>query len=487
MKNYSRLLKTSFAVVVVLLTTACEKNFLDVNNNPNRISVSKIENVLPSCIGYTAYTLGNHFFIIGGLWGQYVTQGPGSNQYNDYDSWSFKSTDMERVWRDLYAGTLKDLQYIEQEATKTNNMNYVAIAKIWQAYVYQILTDAYGDIPFSEALKSEDGMYFPKYDNQEAIYDGLIRLIDAGLAVINTNPEVAHPTNDDIIYGGNMSKWIRFANTLKLKIYMRQSLIRPAVAQTGIQKMVANGAQFIGEGEDAEMKFFDDQFNRNPMYALVNGLNVENLIASATILDNMLPLDTRIDIFFKTASTGPAKGQHNGLPQGRAKAVPAIAGANSDYSRPGNAVTGATAPVIFMAASESYFLQAEAVTRGWMPGNPKDLYERGIKQSFTRWGKGADAAPYIAQPEVDFPVAGTVNDKVKSIITEKWLSMCCNQNFESWTEWRRTGYPDFFEASASNKTGDVFPVRLVYPSNDILNNPNTVVKPITERVWWDIN
>ena len=135
-----------------------------------------------------------------------------------------------------------------------------------------------------------------------------------------------------------------------------------------------------------------------------------------------------------------------------------------------------------MTASESYFLQAEAVTRGWMPGNPKDLYERGIKQSFTRWGKAADAAPYIAQPEVDFPVAGTVKDKVKSIITEKWLSMCCNQNFESWTEWRRTGYPDFFEVSASNKTGDVFPVRLSYPSNDILNNPNTVVKPITERV-----
>ena len=172
--------------------------------------------------------------------------------------------------------------------------------------------------------------------------------------------------------------------------------------------------------------------------------------------------------------------------------------ANS-YSKPGPAIGGpitaddpnggADAPVIFLSAAESYFLQAEAIARGWGTGDAKEMYENGIASSFIFWNlSDADINDYLGQAAIQFPAAGSAEQQVKAIITQKWASMCGTENIEAWTEWRRTGYPDFFVISKTSSIGAKFPTRILYPDSEVTSNPNTPPqKTVSDKVWWDVN
>lgn len=471
---------------------SCEKNYLDVNKDPNHPHVLVPKQILPAAIGHTAYVMGNEYQVIGGYWAQYWTQGPTGNQYNGYDQYLISNTTLDRPWSDLYSSPLTDFQDIIRLSSGTND-KYVGISCIMQAYIYQVLTDLHGSVPFSEALKAEAGVYAPHYDSQQSIYDGLIPLIDKGIAAINSYAgDDINPQEDDFIYGGDMDLWIRFANTLKLRIYMRQSEIRPNVAQAGIQAMVANGDQFISDGEDAAMLFYDANFNQNPLYMQIVSLGSFNILASNTALNFLRNNnDPRVDVFYRHATSGDSAGTHNGINQGEGK-LPGYGGqdvVSGWFSKPSFTVAGPESPVIFLSAAESYFLQSEAVIRGWMPGDAKALYESGVTASFTYWGLDpAEAATYIAQPAIAFPDAGTQADKIKSVITQKWISMCGSECAEAWNEWRRTGYPDFFVVSATSQIGNNFPSIIFYPNSEQTLNPNTPPQHvITDKVWWDVN
>lgn len=475
------------AGAATMLTVSCKKNYLDVNTDPNNPTQSTVALSLPTAQGYAAYVLGNPFQIIGGFWAQYWTQGPTGNQFTAYDQYVVTSANFDRQWRDLYAGSLNDLRFIVDEGTRTNQKNYVGAAKILQAYIFQVLTDMHGDIPFAEALKAESGNLTPKYNTQQEVYDGLITLISDGLALINEN--AAGPGDDDLFFGGDMAKWKRFANTLKLKIYMRQAYIRPSVAQSGIQGMFTAGAQFLGPREEARVQFTTTQFNSNPLYAHFQALGEQNVLASTTILDYMgAHSDPRVDAFYRRAEAAPNTGNQAGIVQGTGRT---LTGNLSDlmFSKPGDDVAGAAAPVIFMSGSESSFLQAEASVRGWGTGNAKTLYDEGILNSFLRWGYDTAAYnTYAAKADIVFPVAGTTEAKIKSVITQKWISFAGTENVEAWTEWRRTGYPDFFKLSATSQVGNKFPTRILYPDSEVTSNPNTPAqKAVTDKVWWDVN
>jgi len=481
---------TTGLIASALITISSCKKSLDINTDPNNSTRASIDLVLPSAQGYMAYQLGNTFQILGGIWGQFWTQGPTSSQYKNLEQYSIQNTSYNRPWDSYYAGPLKDLKYIIDEGTATGKKNYVAIAKILQAYIFQYLTDLYGDIPFSEAL--DPNITSPHFDSQQQVYDGLIKLVDEGLAKIDLASS-DHPTTDDLIYGGDMHLWQKFANTLKLKIYLRQAYVRPAVADAGIKAMYNANAQFLGTGEDALIQFIDQTFNQNPLYASFQAITADNYIASNTALQYLQNNnDPRIDIFYQRATAAPNAGQHAGLPQGKGPTLTGVQNANS-YSKIGPDVGGpnggAAAPVIFMSAAESYFLQAEAVVRGWGTGDAKALYENGITASFTFWGLSETAADaYMLQPAIAFPTAGTMEQKIRAIIIQKWISMDGTQNVEAWTEWRRTGYPDFFTISQASIIGNVFPVRILIPDTEMSRNSNVPPqKLITDKVWWDVN
>lgn len=491
-KNIAKL----FVGMSLLLATSCKKDFLEVNVDPNNPTTASVDLVLPTALVYAAYDLGNPYQIVGGFWSQYWTQGPTGNQFSNYDQYSINSGDFDRQWINVYAGPLNDLRYIVEEGQKTDNPNYAAIGKIMQAYLFQYVTDMQGDVPFKESLLGATNLN-PKFDSQQEIYDGLITLVDAGLALLDENSNT-HPGADDLFYHGDMHLWKKFANTLKLKIFLRQAYVRPAVAEAGVKALYAANAEFIDFEETAAVHFTTATFNQHPLFAHINSVGEFNILASQTALNYMLNLnDPRVDIFYRKATAGAGAGTHVGIPQGKGRILPNPATLDDrQFSKPGPAIGGApstgvggAAPVIFFSEAESYFLQAEAAVRGWGTGDAAQLYSDGIELSFLQWGlTSAQFNTYKAQAGVTFPAAGTPEQKLEAIITQKWVSMCGTQNIESWTEWRRTGYPDIFTISETSIIGSKFPTRFLYPDSEVTSNPNTPAqKTVTDKMWWDVN
>jgi hypothetical protein len=482
----------------LLVAAGCRKSFLDINTDPNNPTRATVDLVLPSVLGISAYNLGNGYQILGGLWSQYWTQGPTASQYKSLDQYSINSTSYTNQWESMYSGPLSDCKYLVDEGTRTGQQNYAAIGKIMQAYLFQVLTDIHGDIPFTEALLATGGNSKPKFDSQEKVYDGLITLLNEGIALIDEN-SAQHPTTDDFFFGGDMHLWKKLANTLQLKIYLRQTYVRPAVAEAGVKALYAAGAEFLDVDEDAMVPFNTEQFNQNPLFATFQALTSDNLVASNTVINYLSSTnDPRADVFFTRATAAPNAGNQAGIDQGNGANLLGNQNANS-YSKPGVAVGGpitadaptggADAPVVFLSAAESYLLQAEAVARGWGNGDAKQLYEDGIQLSFLHWSiPDADFTAYLAQTAVQYPVAGSVEQQVKQIITQKWVSFCGTENIEGWSEWRRTGYPNIFTVSATTSIGSVFPVRILYADSEVSRNPNTPAqKTVKDKMWWDVN
>lgn len=470
----------------LLILVGCKKKFFDVNTNPNDPEQVTVSELLPSAELAIAHVVGNNFQIYGALWSQYWTQSPSSSQYKVIEQYSPKPDEFDNPWRVLYADALQDLQDIIIKSQADGKPQYVACAKILQAYTFQLLTDNFGDIPFSEAIKAEEEKLQPKYDSQREVYVGLIKLIDEALALINTNDPL-HPGNEDLFFKGDMAMWEKFGNSLKLRVCLRMSEVDPIFAQNNIQTL--SGKPFLLAGEEVKIVYTSTGGNTNPLYSAIVQLGfTENLMASSTIIDTMNALgDERITAFYKPL----ASGAYAGIPQGAYDAGTSV----SNISLPSD-ITGAnaepeagTAPVKLFTDYESLFLQSEAVARGWLgSGDQEALYYSAIRANFKSY-KLADtlADNYLAQSDVMYPTGG-LEEKLNSIVTQKWFAMCGNQGNEAWAEWRRTGYPNFFTPSEVSLIGDGrWPARMFYPTTEITRNPNCPgQKRIFEKVWWDI-
>jgi hypothetical protein len=464
---------------------------LDINKNPNAPTDVSVTELLPSAELAVAHGMGNHLQIYGGLWGQFWTQNPSSSQYKTFENYSPSSDDFDRLWLNMYSDGLKDLQTIVDKATALNLPNYVACAKILQAYTYQVLTDNFGDIPFSQSLKEEAGVLTPAYDTQHDIYHGLIALTKSGLASIDESAGAITPGGEDLLLHGDMGLWRKFGNTLLLRIYLRLAYRDAGEAQAGIVELDSSNAEFLGAGDEVRIDYTTAGGNTNPAYSSIVDLGrVQNLVASATAVDYMVTNgDPRVEVFYTLAANGSYAGIPQGdytLPAGTPVSLPGYAtGANGDED---SASVTARAPVKLMTGYESLFLQAEAVERGWLTGvgSAQTLYEDAITANFVSYGVSDTLAPlYYAQPGIDYALA---TDKIEAIITQKWISMCGNQNDEAWIEWRRTGFPSFFTISVETVIGPSFPQRFYYPSIEVTRNPNTPNQlPITNKVWWDVN
>jgi hypothetical protein len=474
-------------ILIVLMAavmggSGCKK-FLDTNENPNMVTSTTPELSLPTAQAAFGHLLGNPLQIYGGIWSQYWTQSTKSSQYRDVERYLAPTTVWDRPWRLVYSDGLQDLQEIFNFQTQEQYKQYAAIAHIMRAFAFHVATDAWGDIPLTEAINTT--ISSPKYTPQQLIYDSIILMIDKGISMIDVNAAVK-PQSQDLIFQGDMAQWRRFANTLKLKVYLRLSEVAPQKAQAGIQSL--NGAQFLDK--DAQIKYSTTGGNQNPLFAEILGLGrTQNLIASETsakfLTDNK---DPRADAFYlRYKATGIDS--IIGLKQGDFR------NSTSVYSFPSPAVgaTGqddnsANAPVKFISAAESYFLQAEAVTRGWLTSgmSAQVLFQTGIRASFTSYNvPGVDN--YIATaPAAQWPAGTTA--QIRAIIIQKWVAMNGNQSFEAWTEWRRTGYPDFFTVSvASQLDPGKMPVRIAYPSSEATTNLNAPDEiDLDVPVWWDI-
>ena len=483
-------------LIIVLLTgvlgfSGCNK-FLDINQNPNNPDEAEPGLLLPTVEAALGQVVGNQFQVYGGIWSQYWTQNVSASQYTTLEQYNINTTASNTAWRILYRSALNNAQLIINDNETVSAEYYKAIAYILKAYGAQLATDAFGDVPLSEALNAGD-YGAPHYDPQEVVYDSIFSYIDKGIALAKTDDAV-DPGAQDMIFQGDMAKWIAFANTLKLRAYLRLSEVKPDVASSGIQALYDSGAEFLSA--DAMIEYSTVGGNENPLYNEMAGLGyTQNLVASETAVSRFeYNNDPRLLKLYDPLVEGsdvitdlPQGAYNNPDYTGKLYSTPSpLVGADA------NDAQSAVAPVKFISAAESYFLQAEAVARGWGSGdnNGKTLFERGIKESFLALGLTEDEAKsYIdninkkTEEEADKTFD---KEPIEAIITQKYYAMTGFQGFEAWTEWRRTGFPKFLVISEGSTLGaDRWPLRLPYANSEVTSNGSFPgVVPIYEKVWW---
>lgn len=465
-------------MVLMALSTSCE-DYLDVNTDPNNPADATLELVFPAGVSSVAFTLGGQWQILGSLWSQHWTQSTGANQYATVDDYNITESYYDRQYSEIYSGALNDLNWVSVKAEEEENWNYFLMAEVMKAYTFQVMVDLYDQIPYTEALAGSDDPT-PAFDNGQAIYDDLIARIDNALSKDLNAVTSTAPGADDLVFKGDMDNWVKFANTLKLKIFMRQTAARESVAQTGITELYASGAEFLDV--DAEMSDYIDVENfRNPYFAVQvssagNGRGNVDVAASNSLLNILADTgDPRLNAIFATPSAG---GGHVGLDQGDYSNTSFAT--HNNLSQP---AVGPTHPVVFISAAESSFLQAEAVERFGVAGDAQALYEQGIEANFAKHGVTGASDLYA-------PGEAYAYDGIESIIFQKWIA-CANFNsLESHFERLRTGYPDHFTITPNNITGGVFPRRLPYTSTELANNTENLTaiggqKSVIQRTWWN--
>jgi hypothetical protein len=472
----------SILLLATLSITGCKK-FLDVNENPNNPDQATPNLLLPTVEASIGQVVGNSFQVYGNFWAQYWTQNPSSSQYRTIDQYRVTGTAFDRPWITIYRNALQNAQIIIDDRTTPNSERTKGIAYLLKAYTFQLATDAFGDIPLSEALRGNE-FRSPRFEPQKVVYDSIFRYINIGMQLVNTT-NATSPATQDLIFQGETAQWIAFANTLKLRAYLRLSQVEPETARLGIAALYATSPTFLTR--DASISYTSTGGNENPFYNELVGLGgTQNPVASATAVNAYKRNnDPRVFEFYDVIGTADSvanirQGSYSSNSNKSVSPPSSLVGAR------GSDPTSATAPVKLISAAESYFLQAEAVARGWAPGSVTSLFTAGITESFRAVGIPNRAAAYISSaPDAQLP--GTLAGNIRAIITQKYYAMNGFQGFEAWTEWRRTGYPDFLQVSAASTLGaGRMPLRFLYPNSELttnLNYPGTI--PIYEPVWWD--
>jgi hypothetical protein len=471
--------------VLLIPGISCTKSFLDINESPNDPSSSTPKLVLPSGISSSAYVIGGWYQLLGGMWAQHWAQSTGASQWTDWEDYALRS-DHYDVYQfgALYSGVLSDMEYIRKETLKNRDWTYYLIATCIQSYTFQVLADLYDKIPFTEALKGT-GNFTPKWDDGSLVYDSLIKRLDFAMDKDFTIRSSANPLAtsseigiEDLVFQGDMDAWIQFANSLKLKIYLRQVYARPAIAQEGIEALLAKNNFLL---QDAKMTAFgNEQDKRNPIYETGVDRLAGNIAASATLLDTLKGAnDPRLGLIF---TPSVRSGLMVGIENGHYKTDAAIFPNIQDLATPN---LGPLDPAFFFMKSECCFLLAEANLWYGSDAEAKSYYTLGIQASMAKFGATDNPSLYGAGGVYEYPSTG-FEAKQKAIITQKWIASANSESLEAFFDQNRTGYPNFLTISPTNVTGGKFPKRLIYPDSERKSNPNTPVQvPIYTKVWWD--
>jgi hypothetical protein len=383
-----------------------------------------------------------------------------------------------------YTGPLMNLETVLTSTLDANEgpvVNQVAVAKILKAYFYWFMTDRWGDIPYSEALKGKDN-FTPKYDKQQDIYNSLFTLLDEANAAIVTGN-----IKNDIVYNGDMTKWKKLANTIHLLMALRLSKVDPAKGAAEFNKANNNGIMTANTDNFAYLHLADPA-NENYWYNSFTRLGRNWFAVSKPIVDYMKPLDDpRLPVYANKNTAGNYVGLDYGLPGSTTVVI-------NNYSLLGSGLRLQNSPVYLVTYAQALFAKAEAAKLGWITGGDavaKTNYDLAIEQSIRQWNNNdiSGLTLFKSHPEVQYDPANAI----KQIATQRWVHLFLN-GYEGWAEWRRTGYPLLTAAPGAN--GNQIPRREAYPVQERANNAtnyNAVVAAfpyggtddLNARVWWD--
>ncbi|WP_222535212.1 SusD/RagB family nutrient-binding outer membrane lipoprotein [Pedobacter polysacchareus] len=483
MKNIKHIVVAAFLTVGILSISSCKK-FYDINTDPDSLLEAPIDQQLTSLTVNLSFYAGSDMNRNTSLiMQQFSGQSSGTqNATQLYERYLIQGSDENNAWSSMYATILNDAENIITKATAEGSPHYSGVAKIMKAYAYQISVDIWGDIPFSETQKLTENLQ-PKYDPSEQIYKNLITLLDQGIAEVNAATSNKSPDINSTIFPGDFgttkANWIKFANTLKLRMYLHYSEKDPAFAKAQIDQLIASGAPLFASNDDSfQMFFVGGAGRRNPIDAYEiarTGYLVANNFMVTLMNTNV---DPRRPFYFTQfpAGSGLYKGSVSGAAPSQAYSKIGL------YLRGGTGNTfNGTAPVRMLTFAEYNFIRAEAALRFNSAGSADAFFKAGITASMNDAGVAAvDRNNYILAHGT---LTGTPAQQLQQIINEKYIASF-GVIGESWTDWRRTGYPAI--AIAAQAVTTYIPRSLFYAQSEIDLNPNAKQKTgMDVRVFWD--
>ncbi|WP_158798298.1 SusD/RagB family nutrient-binding outer membrane lipoprotein [Pedobacter sp. L105] len=497
MKKYISVLFIVFAIT----SSGCKKNYLELSTNPN-LPIAVTPGLLLSGAlagtasvlnGYTKANSGNYYtsYTMYACWIGYLSNSPGGGALQ-LVQYAFISSNFD-MWTKIYL----NLSNYNALGKSTTEPYYLAIDKIMLAFNFEQLVDNYNDVPYTEAFSAS---LTPKYDKGSAIYDDLLKQLDAAMVMIQNAPASAtNPGTSDIMYGGNMQNWLKFANTLKLRIAIRQSNLtaKAAILKSAVAATSAIGYLDSTNPATVNPGYLDSDANggeQSPLW-----MNYGYTQSGSAQTNNSSYMANSYGVNFYLNHNDPrAKQVYAVNPSGNLVADPfgatvtTPAGLTPSRVGPG-VLQSPTMNAIIMSAPEALFLQAEAASTGLISGNAQTLYNAGITASFENLlvtNPDAAALAYYTQPNIAFPVAGTPAQQQKAIIVQKWAALNPYGALEAFNEFRRTGYPDDIPLSVypgANAPNQI--TRLYYPASEYQTNAANVgaegtIDKFSSKIFW---
>lgn len=506
-KNTARYLGGFLVTVGVLGLPSCDKDFESVNTNPDAVTTPSAQYIFTKAqydgvarmptllLGHMQYT--TSYNDVAGFGSKYVTSQVGQTY---------------SAFTDAYTDEINEIAIvIDAVDDDPEQVNLLAEARIWRAYCFSRLTDLYGDIPYSQAAKGyTEAIYKPAYDKQEDIYADLLSELES--AALSLDESKATFGTADLIYGGDVDQWKKFAYSLMLRLGMRLTKVDIGLAETWVTKAIAGGV--ITEDADiAKISYLasGQDINKNPLalnlwnsdYIAQNGsTNTEGGKYQEVFITYLKDTeDPRLPVLSVVYNDGVAD-TTVAIQKGMASNINNVKPADFvTYSEPNpKTILLLSSPRLIFTVAESNFLLAEATLRNWSSeSTPEALYDNGIRAAMRQWAFIAGEAGTIPQNKInDYADAnelmpGTLDERLEQLYTQFWVSIFPDAQ-EVFSTFRRTGYPALTPNNyTNNATGGKFFSRFLYPVSEQNLNADAYAAAVSRqgaddlltRIWWD--
>ncbi len=488
--NVSKIVLTTF---LMLSISACTDNFEEINTPPrSSITIDPgflLTNVQRGLISYESSEGPNNDI---GSWVQQWGGGP------LFDASRYVHEEFDRMW-DRYYGNFRNLGLIGHDILAgleddPTGRTKIAISKIMAIYFWQTLTDMYGPVPYSESLlPTESLIRQPKFDTQENIYNSLISDLDVAMSQLNAADESYGMA--DVLYNGDVAMWMKFGNSIKLRLGMRLKYVDEGLSKSTVESALSSPL-ISSNAENADMQTYNDiPANQHPILGQSQQGSPDAFYLAEKFVDVLVATaDPRVSLLgdlsldnsdYKGVRVAEMDDYYSSLIRSQFSQISSLTYFNQDR----------TIPMHAFSFGEVSFFKAEAALEGWggfTDADAENFYQEGIIAAMSM-------EPYnIAEADIppdyitaEFSLAGlSKEEKLEKIMTQKWI-LLFGRNIESWTEWRRTGYPVLvpgpFGVSA-------IPRRLIYPVNESVLNSDSYGEAIStlsngdtyqSKVWWD--
>jgi Starch-binding associating with outer membrane len=475
----------SLIIIAGVSLSGCGKSYLDINSpNPNSATSATPELVISNAMTATASgQICNPFLaptnFINGWMGYWAPSGSYATNNQDVASYYETNAFANVLWISSYKN-LEDYYYVETSAKQQFKPFYVAMAKAMKCVVFSQLVDMFNNVPYHDAFQGTLVIQ-PKYETGQTVYEDLSAQLDT-VATLMASPAAVGIGKSDVMFGNDNASWIKFANTLRLRLLMRQTQMsgRDAYIQAEIAKIVANGGGFLDADATVNPGYANNESQQNPLYGYFRTLT--SLPTSGGQADYWRAAQYAITTLQSYNDTNRLakiyalndKGTYAGSVLG-SQFNPPGQGASSLGS---GLLKSVSQDAIIISAAESHFLQAEAIIRGYLTGTAKTEYEAGVTSSFLFLG-ASGAAAYLAQPNpnTNWTSASGFTAQLNLIIRQKWIAMNGVTPLEAYADYRRLGLPSDIPISISpykNPPDAKVPLRYLYPTSEYTTNTANV-------------